>query len=275
MNTQNTSLDILEEELAKVLDLTGIMQKSDIEFLDVGWDSRVYHIKDTNTYFKFPRSKKIQGRYIQEIAALKLAGSIEPNIAFPRILFEDPSNRYVGYEGVSGISLANVISSLTTQEKQQIGKTIGSFLRLFHDQTLPGARRITATDEIRQLHEWYEKGAPKLREELNKTEQKRLQNVVYEEWPRLLLNFSADPGLCHGDLHFPNIFLSPDKTLGIIDFGDVGYYDRSKDFIDLADEAIFETAIKAYGDSPVLRKKNRNPQAAYPNHYLYIPCRQE
>lgn len=255
MNTQNTSAGILEEELATVSILTGTIQKSDIEFLDVGWDSRVFHVKKSNLYFKFPRSKKIQNRYTQEIAALKLAASIEPNIAFPRILFEDPSNRYVGYKGVGGMPLTKVISNLSMQEKQRVGEQIGSFLKLFHDQTVPGARHITAKDEIRQLHEWYNKGAPTLREELNKTEQKRLEELVYEEWPRQLLEFSPDPGLCHGDLHFPNIFIGKHRGLGIIDFGDVGYYDRSKDFIDLDDEAIFETALKTYGDSPELRKK--------------------
>jgi hypothetical protein len=43
--------------------------------------------------------------------------------------------------------------------------------------------------------------------------------------------------------------------LGIIDFGDVGYYDRSKDFIDLNDNQIFELALQAYGDNEKLRQK--------------------
>ena len=44
--------------------------------------------------------------------------------------------------------------------------------------------------------------------------------------------------LCHGDLGLWNIILNK-KQIGIIDFGDVGYYDSSIDFSGIGDLYIY------------------------------------
>jgi hypothetical protein len=51
------------------------------------------------------------------------------------------------------------------------------------------------------------------------------------------------------------MILQYDRQVGIIDFGDVGYYDHSKDFMGLGDPDLLEAALVAYGESKYLRRK--------------------
>lgn len=60
---------------------------------------------------------------------------------------------------------------------------------------------------------------------------------------------------CHGDLGYNNILLTDNLEVGVIDFGDAGYMDKSYDFIGLEDDDILDAAILAYGDDKNLRKK--------------------
>lgn len=51
------------------------------------------------------------------------------------------------------------------------------------------------------------------------------------------------------------MIVADDGGLGIIDFGDVGYYDRSKDFVGIQEPDIFAAALDAYGRSENLERK--------------------
>jgi hypothetical protein len=49
--------------------------------------------------------------------------------------------------------------------------------------------------------------------------------------------------------------VSPTAEVGVIDFGDVGYQDGSKDFSGFGDDAILAVAFDSYGADAVLREK--------------------
>ena len=251
MHSQHTNPEIIKQETELVAKQTG---SSAITLNDTGWDSRVYSVDDGRFFFKFPRSEKIQGRYAQEIAALELAKHID-GVTVPDVRWYDPQNRFFGYQGVPGTLLDNVVSSLSTHQKTQIGRQIGTFLAEFHQQTFPGVRTKTIADEIAQFQEWYQPAIPVLRAAYTATEYGHLDQLVRETWPRRIEKLGRVRALCHGDLHLNNMLLTPDNAFGVIDFGDVAEYDQSKDFVDLDDPDIEEAAIQTYGDTPRLREK--------------------
>lgn len=255
MQAQTTTIEAVEQEKQLVRELADLTSKDEVIFIDSGWDSRVYSVNNGRYFFKFPRSDKIRKRYEQQIAALKLLTSVGLKVRVPKVIWEHPNNNYFGYEGVQGAVLEEIVSTLDEAAKQAIGKTIGEFLKQFHQLELPGVRDITVEQEIKQFQEWYEPAMPIIQKVFSEAEQTKLKKLVSRVWPSELIKLTRDAALCHGDLHFTNIMYGNDGQLGIIDFGDVGYYDRSKDFIDLDDHHIFESALETYGDNKELRQK--------------------
>jgi hypothetical protein len=55
-----------------------------------------------------------------------------------------------------------------------------------------------------------------------------------------------------------------ERRLGVVDFGDAGYYDRSKDFVGLEHADLLDAALCVYGDDSVLREKIAARQVALP-----------
>lgn len=253
MPTQSTAPEVIEREMQLVQKLAGV-SKGAVAPNDAGWDSRVYSVNGGQYFVKFPRSEKIRGRYTYEIAALRLAAQLGPAIQVPKIKWTHPANDYFGYEGVPGLGLGEIIPALDESAKQAVGEAIGEFLKKFHRLELPGTKARTVEQEIAQLQEWYEPAVPVIRQYLSEAERQKLDNLVGEVWPREVLELGRDAALCHGDLGIGNIFYDNGRV-GIIDFGDVGYYDRSKDFIGLEDLQVLEAALVAYGDHENLRQK--------------------
>ena len=255
MQSQTTPIEVIEQEKKLVKELANLTAEDEVIFNDSGWDSRVYSTNGGQYFFKFPRSDKIRKRYEHQIAVLKLVANIDPKVKVPKVIWEHPNNDYFGYEGVRGAALEDIVPTLDEAAKQIIGRTIGEFLRQFHQLELPGARDVTVEQEIKQFQEWYEPAVPVIQKAFSEAEQIKLKRLVSIVWPSELLKLGRDAALCHGDLHFSNIMYGSIGQLGIIDFGDVGYYDRSKDFIDLDEHHIFESALEAYGDNKELRQK--------------------
>jgi len=251
MNSQETRPEVTEQEIALVTNNTG---SSVITINETGWDSRVYSVDGGEYFFKFPRSQKIQTRYPQEIAALNIAKQTHL-VHVPEVLWEDSEHRFFGYRGVPGTLLDDLLPTLSNQQKKHVGNAIGRFLAVFHPQTFPGVRTKTIEDEIAQLLEWYQPAVPILQDAYSGAEFAAIDTLVRHAWPARMQELGYAAALCHGDLHLSNMLIDTDASLGIIDFGDVAQYDESKDFIDLGDPIIEEAAIRAYGDSGLLREK--------------------
>ena len=64
----------------------------------------------------------------------------------------------------------------------------------------------------------------------------------------MLKKLGSDPVFSHGDLDLKNIIYNTSVSVGVIDFGDVAYYDRSKDFLELNNSKIvYNNALRVYG----------------------------
>jgi aminoglycoside phosphotransferase (APT) family kinase protein len=241
--------------MATIRSAVGLPATHPIEFFDGGWDSRVYTFDNGQHFFKFPRSQKIQHRYQYEIDALTFAETLDTDIRTPRIKWRDPHNAYFGYEGVQGQILMDSFMGLELADKQRIGRAIGSFLAQFHTLELPGARTRTVEDEIEQMQRWFGEHSPAFTQNLSPAEYKLLQSLAVTSWPAELRALGSDMVLCHGDLHFGNVLLDQDGQVGIIDFGDVAYCDRSRDFIDYEDPTILQATLETYDHNDELFQK--------------------
>ena len=138
---------------------------------------------------------------------------------------------------------------------KRIGRAVGAFLKKLHAQKLDGAIAMTIEDEIAEFQYKYELGRPVITTDFSEVEQTRLRTLILDEMPSELMRLGGDLALCHGDLGYWNMVLGKNGTIGIIDFGDIGYYDRSKDFIGFEDMEALDAALNAYGDVELLRQK--------------------
>lgn len=250
MAPEQTDIITIQTEKQLIRDIAGLSGTAEIKLNDRGWESRVYSFNEGRYFFKFPRSKYVQKLYEYEIAAIKYVENLDTKVISQKILWEHPDNSYFGYEGVQGSSVAEMIHELDGPQKKVMGGFLGEFLKKFHMLQLPGARTMSLEDESKQIQQWYEGCKFTAKKYLTASEQQKLKQLVYEVWPTKLIQLGSERVLSHGDLSFENIIYGYNGSVGIIDFGDVAYYDRSKDFLELEDdETIFKAALAVYGDN--------------------------
>lgn len=254
-HSQQTSLHVIEDEKQQIKELVGLSDLSAIAFNDVGWTSRVYIIHNGQYVFKFPRAETVKNEYAQEIALFKLLDKQATHVQVPKVRWTHPRNDYLGYEGIIGQEFTPLAAHMSIEVKRSIGRAIGSFLKQLHALNLHNARTMTVHDEIKEFQYKYGLALRVIERDFSQEEQAKLKALLYDEMPSELTQLGRDKALCHGDLGYWNMILKPDNHIGIIDFGDVGYYDRSKDFIGLQDNEILDQALGVYGDNPLLRQK--------------------
>ena len=248
MPNQTTSLKTINNEKLIIKELASLNSISEIKLNDTGWDSRVYSFGDGQYFFKFPRSKKVQNLYKYEITALKCLQKLDTAVVTQKIIWVHPKNEYFGYEGLQGKPLGEIINYLSAKEKTAIGINIGSFLKQLHKIKLTDARKITINNEIEQIQDWYKSSINVVKKSFTTTQQQKLNTLVYIEWPAMLKKLGSDPVFSHGDLDLKNIIYNTSVSVGVIDFGDVAYYDRSKDFLELSNSKIvYNNALRVYG----------------------------
>jgi aminoglycoside phosphotransferase len=170
----------------------------------------------------------------------------------------------LGYEGIVGVEFDSVSGTITPDHQRAVGHSIGIFLKQLHQLDLKEPHVMTVDDEIAQFQAKYEASLSVIRQEFSKDEQAKVSAFIYNDMPENMRQLGSDSALCHGDLGYWNIILKADGKIGIIDFGDVGYYDRAKDFCGLQDATMLNAAIEAYGDSELLRQRIAIRQKAIP-----------
>jgi len=238
-----------------VLALTELTDVAEIEVNDVGWTSRVYLVGHGRFVVKFPRHEDVRREYEQERSILTALENVRLDAQIPRIRWTDVDNSYLGYEGIVGQTFDRACAATDAATRARVGQTVGNFLAQLHALQLGCARTISVDDEITEYQYKYRLGLPAIDGNVTRAERARLQALVHEVMPSELQRLGGDLVLCHGDLGYWNLVLSADGTVGVIDFGDVGYFDRSKDFIGLTDTDIMEAALATYGDTELLREK--------------------
>jgi aminoglycoside phosphotransferase (APT) family kinase protein len=255
MLSQQTPAEVVERERQLVRKLIGLSDSDHVVLNDRGWTSRVYIVNDGQYVVKFPRGEVVRREYASEIAVLNLLAQIESPVRVPVLRWLHPDNAYLGYEGIVGDEFAPMVALTDAETRRAVGYAVGSFLKQLHGLALEGARVMTIEDEIDEFQSKYDLASPVVTRDFTEDEQARLATLIEEEMPKELLRLGEDRALCHGDLGLWNMILQYDRQVGIIDFGDVGYYDHSKDFMGLGDPDLLEAALVAYGESKYLRRK--------------------
>jgi aminoglycoside phosphotransferase len=263
MNEQQSDAEVTAGQKKQVQALTGA-DMDQIKYNEIGWTSRVYVVSGGRFVVKFPRKERVKSEYKQEVKIYKLLEQIDTDIQVPKLRWSHPDNEYLGYEGIVGVEFDSVSGTITTDHQRTIGHSIGIFLKQLHQLTLDEPHVMTVDDEIAQFQAKYEASLSVIRQEFSKDEQTKVSAFIYNDMPENMRQLGSDPALCHGDLGYWNIILKEDGKIGIIDFGDVGYYDRAKDFCGLQDATMLNAAIEAYGDSELLRQRIAIRQKAIP-----------
>ncbi len=146
-------------------------------------------------------------------------------------------------EGIFGKELKQKISGLNTDEKIEIGKHLGLFLKELH--SIP--TDYDKGEEIAINLNKYDKSIGILKDYLPENIINLLANVK-NDYHKLIT--SRDFCITHGDLNAGNIMINADNTLsGIIDFGNMEYYIPDVEFVHMYffDKEIFSSMRLHYG----------------------------
>ena len=252
--SHDTAPEVRERELALVRSFAGLRDDEPVDAEDEGWDSRVYVIDRGAIVFKFPRTPEARAAYDSEIAILRVLAGGDGRVVVPTVEWVGPDQSYVGYRGIVGRQLGRVGAPLSDAEQRRIGRDLGAFLATLHAADPNGFDVVSVDDEIRQFTRKFEASRDAIEAEFTRSEWNRLVEFFSVRLPETMRALGAEPRLCHGDLGSYNLILGDDGRTGIIDFGDVGTFDASKDFIGL-DAAMLDAALDAYGGSDVLQAK--------------------
>ncbi len=229
-------------------------EHSRIAYVDEGWDSRVYVVNGGEAVFKFPRAPRVIAQYRHEIAALRLLEDLDTGVPTPRVRWVGPDLGYFGYVGVVGEPLS-VGAVLEPDVRKAAGAALGRLLRTLHDAHLDGAPSVNVDEEISIYAGALEHAMSTLVAAFSTQDKRRIETFILGELPDEMRRLGGVPKLSHADLGPWNLIVGPDRSIGVIDLGDVAYYDESKDFSGFNDELILRTALDAYGADDLLREK--------------------
>jgi hypothetical protein len=255
MHSQDTSVARIKHEEAIIRLQPDISDGDTIVYEDEGWDSRVYVVNGGATCYKFPRSPEVLVGYGKEIMALNMIAGLDTDVRTQCFKVFDPVAGFFSYSGLVGVQLSELLPTIDASEKQRIGSKIGSFLKVLHGSELEDAPVVSVADEIEEYKAKYQLALPVLASSFSSQELARVSEFFVDHMPEQMTRLGSELRLCHGDLGSYNIIIGDDGTPGIIDFGNLGYYEQSKDFIDFGDDDVLHAVYKAYGDSPLLRAK--------------------
>ena len=261
--SQATSIQTIEREIALVRSLAGLRDEDLIEVEDEGWDSRVYVVSRGAIVFKFPRTSEARAAYDDEIAILRVLNGGDGRVVVPTLEWVGPDQSYVGYRGIVGQQLGRLGAQLSASDAHRIGRDLGAFLTTLHATDTEGFVVVSVEDEIRQFASTFDASRDAIESEFPRSEWNRLVEFFSTRLPETMRASGSEPRVCHGDLGPYNLILGDDGRIGVIDFGDVGIFDSAKDFIGL-DAAMFDAVLDAYGGSDVLRAKVEIRRLALP-----------
>ncbi len=247
--------DDIAREMAIVRELAELRVEDEVVLDDEGWDSRVYLVNRGAVVFKFPRTAVARAAYPNAIATLQRIDGGDGIVQVPTVRWIGPDAAYFGCIGVVGEQLGRVGPQLRDKDRARIGTDIGGFLAWLHGKPLGDARIVTIDEEIAGFTKRYTSALPTLEHRLTTTEMANLDRFVTSELPESMRTLGSEPRLCHGDLGAYNVVLGDDGRIGVIDFDDMGVFDRSKDFMGLDHASLLDAALAAYGDDLVLRAK--------------------
>ncbi|MBB4037675.1 Ser/Thr protein kinase RdoA (MazF antagonist) [Dysgonomonas hofstadii] len=243
------------KEWTIVKELTNVADENSIVLNEVGWTSRVYIVNNGEIVLKFLKDKQYKEEFEHEINILRLIKEHQFNVNIPLISSSGEDNTYIVFNGLMGKSMTTkFIDILTKEEKRKIGIQIGLFLKTLHTIAYKGKSPNSEND----IFEWFQKSFNKrkntLKKHFHENELVTIENLV-TTLPQKSQKLGIEQVFCHGDLGYNNILLTDSLEVGVIDFGDAGYNDKSYDFVGLEDDDILDAAILAYDGDEILKAK--------------------
>lgn len=243
--SHQTPAHLIKTEKAIVSQHTGV-PVDEIILNNNGWTSRVYLIDGGRLVFKFPRTAIAREHYVHEIAALQLCAGLKSPVKTPTVQWVADDYVYLGMQGIIGLNV-DTHPHLSEADRIRIGTELGMFLQLLHKQDPEGYPSSTLEDEITIATDKYLSGREILFTHLSTDEQQQVERFMMELFPAVLRNYNQDSVLSHGDLGMWNALYDRERGVGVIDFGDVGVYDRCRDFVGMVDDTILDAALGVYG----------------------------
>ena len=161
------------------------------------------------------------------------------------------------------VQIGRVGAPLSDVEQRRIGRDLGTFLATLHATDPNDFDVVSVDDEISQVTRKFDGSRDAIESEFTRSEWNRLVEFFSTRLPETMRALGSEPRVCHGDLGPYNLILGDAGRVGVIDFGDVGVFDESKDFMGL-EATMLEAALDAYGGSDALRAKVEIRRLALP-----------
>jgi len=244
--------DRIEYEIRLVRKILGLPEDAAIELNTSGWTSRLYIHNRGEFVVKFPLDDICRKECANEIRANSIFRELFPET--PEIISTGEKLEYLAYNGIKGMPL-NEAENVRWNDKLEIGKILGSFLKELHKRTPEGFNRWGYKQDIEESIRHYSRCSDYLAAKLSREENKTIKKFMTSTFPEGLKRLGDDMVFSHGDLGYWNMILKDDGKIGIIDLGDSGYADRALDFAGMEDKVMLDSALEVYGDSAALREK--------------------
>jgi aminoglycoside phosphotransferase len=239
----------MKYEIERVTELTGVAEEQ-IKLHDDGYWSRAYVVNGGEFVVKFPKYDNVD--YENEAKFLNLINTMALPINVQKLKWLAEDNRCIAIYGVRGTPLSK-LENITVEQKQSIGKQIGTFLKLLHSlKTDYSGKNLDV--ELLEYKQCYDDCTDFFAKHFSREEQKALDYLIYDYLPTMRRSLGENLVFSHADIWEPNILLDENGVVGIIDCNNAGYFDEAADFI-VEDETLRGFILEHYGASEILCKK--------------------
>lgn len=204
-----------------------------LHLLGEGWDNTVWLV-DERWVFRFPRRAIAVPAVERQVAILPRLAPLLP-LAIPEPAFAGrPSDGYAwpffGAPFVPGREVAD--AELDDEERAQLARPLGAFLRALHDAEVPGAEALPV-DPMGRAD--MSSRVPRTRERLAELVELGLweppdgvEELLGEAVP---LPAAVGAVLAHGDLHLRHLLVADGRASAVIDWDDLCRGDPSIDLM--------------------------------------------
>lgn len=238
----------MEHYLKKIEKFLNLNDDDRVYLNNAGWTSIAIIINEGEYVGKFPRNNQVLEEYKQEIKIYEFLREKTLGIPVPELIHVEKDLEFFIYKGIPGKTLDNY-DDLTSEQMENIGACIGSFLKKFHEFKHESFLDSPLEKEIHDLQANFKECNDYLQKNLASESFELVRLFVESEFESTLRNLPYERKLCHNDLGYWNVVFDGEKKIGIIDFGDIAYSDCSRDFVGLLDEKVLEKALMVYGRS--------------------------
>ena len=235
-------------EIDLIKSITGAVDSAIKQSFD-GYNSRAYIVNDGEFVAKFPKHDAVN--YKGEAKTLGHLESIKTEINLQKVKWASDDFSRIILHGVKGTPLSEM-KNLSLAEKTDIAGQLGKFLKQLHTVKIDmGGENLE--QELSNYNDAYKEVGEFYKSNLTKEELARLNFLMFDYFPNHRRRLGENLVFCHADIFENNIFIDENGKVGIIDFGNTGYFDQAADF--MLEGELRQLTLDSYGADETLRKK--------------------